>query len=183
MGLCELHGQACLDNFTKGKSNFVLELNDSVSSGATFLSSPNLDRARDCIEACCRAPGCNLALVEMTPDHDDLIHSCFLLNCIYKQEFVCKLARKEGFLSYVLLDVSSKYLQRWEVIEGEWLLYCVQCGSIVLILGPPMVLIFHNDEPTPNSFPYSHNTATRDPTCVSPSHATLKNSIKVNVPS
>ncbi|XP_073465003.1 kunitz-type protease inhibitor 1 [Aquarana catesbeiana] len=119
VGLSELHGQACLDSFTKGKSNFVLELNDSVSSGATFLSSPNLDRARDCIEACCRVPGCNLALVEMAPDHDDLIHSCFLLNCIYKQEFVCKLARKEGFLSYVLLDVSSKYLQRWEVIEGE----------------------------------------------------------------
>ncbi|XP_077321039.1 kunitz-type protease inhibitor 1 isoform X2 [Lithobates pipiens] len=119
VGLSELHGQACLDNFTKGKSNFVLELNDSVSSGATFLSSPSLDRARDCIDACCRTPGCNLALVEMTPDHDDLIQSCFLLNCIYKQEFVCKLARKEGFLSYVLLDVSSKYLQRWEVIEGD----------------------------------------------------------------
>ncbi|KAM5129136.1 kunitz-type protease inhibitor 1 [Mantella aurantiaca] len=119
VGWSELHGQACLDNFTKSKANFVLELNESVSNGATYISSPNLDRARDCMEACCRAPGCNLALVELEPDQDDIITSCFLLNCIYKQEFVCKLARKEGFLSYVLLDVSNKYLQRWEEYEGE----------------------------------------------------------------
>ncbi|XP_018420861.1 PREDICTED: kunitz-type protease inhibitor 1 [Nanorana parkeri] len=119
VGWSELHGQACLDNFTKSKSNFVLELNESVSDGATFLSSPSLDRGRDCMSACCRTPGCNLALVELEPGHDDIIKSCFLLNCIYKQEFVCKLARKEGFLGYVLLDGSNKYLQRWEETEGE----------------------------------------------------------------
>ncbi|XP_068109481.1 kunitz-type protease inhibitor 1 isoform X2 [Hyperolius riggenbachi] len=115
----ELHGQACLDNFTKGKSNFVLELNESVSSGATFLSSPSLDRDRDCLEACCRTPGCNLALVEVVHGQDNLVNSCFLLNCLYKQDFVCKFVRKEGYLSYVRLDVSDKYLHRREDKEGE----------------------------------------------------------------
>nr|DBA14141.1 TPA: hypothetical protein GDO54_005153 [Pyxicephalus adspersus] len=119
LGWTQLSGQACLDGFTKSKSDFVLELNDSVTAGATFLSSPTLDRGRDCMEACCRTLGCNLALVELVEGHDDLINSCFLMNCLYKQDFVCKLVRKKGFLSYVLLDVSSKYLQRWDEIEGN----------------------------------------------------------------
>ncbi|XP_056403063.1 kunitz-type protease inhibitor 1 [Hyla sarda] len=115
----ELHGQSCLDNFTKGMPNFVLELNDSVSSGATFLESPSLDRVRDCLSACCRVPACNLALVERDHGQDDIIKSCFLLNCVYKQEFVCEFVRKEGFVNYVTLDVSQKYLHRWEEKEGE----------------------------------------------------------------
>ncbi|XP_071971443.1 kunitz-type protease inhibitor 1 isoform X2 [Engystomops pustulosus] len=115
----DLYGQSCLDNFTKGMPNFVLELNDSVSNGATFLTSPNLDRVRDCLSACCRVPACNLALVEQDPGHDDIIKSCFLLNCVYKQEFVCKFVRKEGFVNYVTLDVNGKYMQRWEEKEGE----------------------------------------------------------------
>lgn len=115
----DLQGQSCLDNFTKGMANFVLELNDSVSSGATFLTSPSLDRVRDCLSACCRLPACNLALVEREHGQDDVITSCFLLNCVYKQEFVCKFVRKEGFVNYVTLDVSKKYLHRWEEKEGE----------------------------------------------------------------
>ncbi|XP_073495223.1 kunitz-type protease inhibitor 1 isoform X2 [Phyllobates terribilis] len=115
----ELQGQSCLDNFTN-MPNFVLDLNDSVSSGAMFLSSPALNRVRDCLSACCRSPSCNVALVDRDHQHDDLIHSCFLLNCVYKQEFVCKFVRKEGFSNYVTLDVSKKYLQhRWEEQEGE----------------------------------------------------------------
>ncbi|CAJ0948769.1 unnamed protein product [Ranitomeya imitator] len=113
----ELQGQSCLDNFTN-MPNFVLDLNDSVSSGATFLTAPALDRVRDCLTACCRSPSCNVALVERDPGHDDIIHSCFLLNCVYKQEFVCKFVRKEGFSNYVTVDVSKKYLHRWEEQEG-----------------------------------------------------------------
>ncbi|XP_069805273.1 kunitz-type protease inhibitor 1 isoform X1 [Dendropsophus ebraccatus] len=116
---CELHGQSCLDNFTKGMSNFVLELNDSVSSGATFLTAPHLDRVRDCLSACCRIPACNLAMVEQEHGQDDIIKSCFLLNCLYKREFVCRFVRKEGFVNYVTMDVSNKYLHLWEEKEGE----------------------------------------------------------------
>ncbi|KAM3920699.1 kunitz-type protease inhibitor 1 isoform 1-T1 [Leptodactylus fuscus] len=114
-----LHGQSCLDNFTKGMPNFVLELNESVSSGATFLTSPELDRVRDCLSACCRVPACNLALVEREHGQDDVIKSCFLLNCLYKQEFVCKFVRKEGFVNFVTLDVSNRYLHLWEDKQGE----------------------------------------------------------------
>ncbi|XP_066464743.1 kunitz-type protease inhibitor 1 [Eleutherodactylus coqui] len=115
----ERHGQSCLDNFTRGMPNFVLELNDSVSSGATFLTSPNLDRVRDCLSACCRVPFCNLALVEREHGQDDIIKSCFLLNCVYQKEFVCKFVRKEGFVNYLMLDVSSKFLHPWENKEGD----------------------------------------------------------------
>ncbi|XP_040267643.1 kunitz-type protease inhibitor 1 isoform X1 [Bufo bufo] len=115
----QLHGQGCLDSFTKGLPNFVLELNDSVSSGATFLAAPNLDRVRDCLSACCRVPACNLALMEREHGHDDVIKSCFLLNCLYKEEFVCKFVRQEGFVNYVTLDVGSQYLHLWEEKEGE----------------------------------------------------------------
>ncbi|KAM4014284.1 kunitz-type protease inhibitor 1 isoform 2-T2 [Anomaloglossus baeobatrachus] len=111
-------GQSCLENFTKGLPNFVLDLNDSVSSGATFLIAPPLDRVRDCLLACCRVSACNLVLVERDHRHDDLIHSCFLLNCIYKQKFVCKFVRKEGFNNYITLEV-SKHLHPWEDKEGD----------------------------------------------------------------
>ncbi|KAM9294192.1 kunitz-type protease inhibitor 1 [Gastrophryne carolinensis] len=113
-------GQACLDQFTRSKPGFVLELNESVASGATFLASPpGLHRAGDCMAACCRSSSCNLALVQLIPGHDDVISSCFLLNCLYQQEFVCKFVRKEGFANYLLLDVSDKYLELREDPEGE----------------------------------------------------------------
>ncbi|XP_075048900.1 kunitz-type protease inhibitor 1 [Mixophyes fleayi] len=119
LGWSDFNEQTCLDNFTKGMPNFVLELNDSMSSGATFLGSPNLDRGRHCMSACCRVQGCNLALVDLVQGHDDLIKSCFLLNCVYKQEFVCKFVRKTGFVNYVTLDVHNKFLHRREDHEGD----------------------------------------------------------------
>ncbi|XP_063803430.1 kunitz-type protease inhibitor 1 [Pseudophryne corroboree] len=116
----DLNGETCLDNFTRGMPNFVLELNDSMSSGATFLGSPSLDRGRDCVAACCRVQGCNLAMVELVDGHDDHISDCFLLNCVYQQEFVCKFVRKNGFVNYVTLDVSNKLTHRREDLkEGD----------------------------------------------------------------
>ncbi|KAM4690611.1 kunitz-type protease inhibitor 1 [Rhinophrynus dorsalis] len=112
-------GETCLDNFTKGMPSFVLDLDDSVKNGATFLSSPMLHSGRDCISACCRTPGCNLALGQQGGDGEDNINSCFLINCVYEQEFACKFIRKDGFVNYVTLDVYQKFVEPREHIDGE----------------------------------------------------------------
>ncbi|KAG8449638.1 hypothetical protein GDO86_016323 [Hymenochirus boettgeri] len=111
-------GEACLDKFTKGLPNFVLDIDESVKTGAGFLGSPSLYNGRDCIDACCRTLGCNLALVQKADHGDDLINSCFLINCVSEQEFVCKFIRKAGFVNYVTMDVYDKYLAKREQ-EGE----------------------------------------------------------------
>ncbi|XP_063295091.1 kunitz-type protease inhibitor 1 [Pelobates fuscus] len=112
-------GDSCLESFSEGKQDFVLDLNDSVSSGATFLSSPNLSNLRDCKAACCRTLGCNLVLVQPGHRDEDTIHSCFLLNCVYQQEFVCKFSRKQGLVSYVTMGVQEALLTRRNQLEGD----------------------------------------------------------------
>uniref|UniRef100_A0A8C5R9G7 Kunitz-type protease inhibitor 1 n=1 Tax=Leptobrachium leishanense TaxID=445787 RepID=A0A8C5R9G7_9ANUR len=116
----DLTGDSCLQNFSKGKANFVLDLDASVTNGAIFLSSPTLFSARDCMAACCRSMGCNLMLVQQGGlEEEDTIHSCFLLNCLYKNEFVCKFVRKEGLQSFVSHDIYQEF-QAWRSrLEGE----------------------------------------------------------------
>ncbi|XP_033001345.1 kunitz-type protease inhibitor 1 isoform X1 [Lacerta agilis] len=105
-------GDRCQAHFTAGLPEFVLDTDASVENGATFLSSPSVERGRDCVRACCKHPQCNLALVEKIPggDEEDGIHSCFLLDCLYEQAFVCKFARKDGFLNYVKKEVYEAYV-------------------------------------------------------------------------
>lgn len=116
----DLTGDTCLQNFSKGKANFVLDLDVSVTNGATYLSSPTLSSARDCMAACCKTEGCNLVLVQLGGhEEEDAIHSCFLLNCLYKKEFVCKFVRKDGLVSYVSHDISEEF-QTWRSrLEGD----------------------------------------------------------------
>lgn len=112
-------GERCLDHFTVGLPDFVLDTDASVQNGATFLSSPAAARGRDCVRACCKEPACNLALVEQSPDGgEDGVRACFLLNCLYEQAFVCKFARKAGFLNYVKRDVYDAYVSMREKGEG-----------------------------------------------------------------
>eukprot|EP00079_Xenopus_tropicalis_P012529 XP_002939591.1 PREDICTED: kunitz-type protease inhibitor 1 isoform X1 [Xenopus tropicalis] len=111
-------GETCLDKFTKGFHDFVLDLDYSVKSGATFLSSPPLHSGRDCMTACCRTLGCNLALAQETDNGEDVINSCFLINCVYEQEFVCKFIRKPGFVNFITMDVYNKYQAMMEQ-EGD----------------------------------------------------------------
>nr|XP_060616468.1 kunitz-type protease inhibitor 1 [Anolis sagrei ordinatus] len=105
-------GEQCLAHFTAGLPEFVLDPDASVQNGATFLDSPPVERARDCVRECCKRPHCNLALVEEEPGQEgqDGIRSCFLLDCLYDQAFVCKFARKVGFLNYVKRDVYDAYV-------------------------------------------------------------------------
>ncbi|KAJ7331784.1 hypothetical protein JRQ81_013964 [Phrynocephalus forsythii] len=100
-------GETCLTHFTTGLPEFVLDTDASVQNGATFLASPLAERARACVRACCMNALCNLALVEQVPGggDPDAIQGCFLLDCLYDQNFVCKFARKDGFLNYVKREV------------------------------------------------------------------------------
>ncbi|XP_037690213.1 kunitz-type protease inhibitor 1 isoform X2 [Choloepus didactylus] len=103
-------GAACLDQFTAGVPAFVLDTEASVSNGATFLGSPAVRRGWDCVRACCTTQDCNLALVELQPDvGEDAVAACFLLNCLYEQNFVCKFARREGFINYLTREVYRSY--------------------------------------------------------------------------
>ncbi|XP_007938627.1 kunitz-type protease inhibitor 1 [Orycteropus afer afer] len=103
-------GAACLDLFTTGVPAFVLDTEASVSNGATFLGSPTVRRDWDCVRACCATHDCNLALVELRPNGlEDDTPSCFLMNCLYEQNFVCKFAPREGFINYLTRKVYSSY--------------------------------------------------------------------------
>ncbi|XP_006831823.1 PREDICTED: kunitz-type protease inhibitor 1 [Chrysochloris asiatica] len=103
-------GAACLDLFTAGVPAFVLDTEASVSNGATFLGSPTVRRDWDCVRACCATHNCNLALVELRPHGlEDDTPSCFLMNCLYEQNFVCKFAPREGFINYLTRKVYSNY--------------------------------------------------------------------------
>lgn len=103
-------GAACLTRFTSGVPAFVLDTEASVSNGATFLGSPTARRSWDCVRACCATQNCNLALVELQPDGgEDAISACFLMNCLYEQNFVCKFAPKEGFINYLTQELYHSY--------------------------------------------------------------------------
>ena len=105
-------GAACLDRFTPGVPAFVLDTEASVSNGATFLGSPTVRRGRDCVRACCTTQNCNLALVERQPaGGEDAVAACFLINCLYGQNFVCKFAPREGFVNYLTKEVYRSYRQ------------------------------------------------------------------------
>lgn len=103
-------GAACLSRFTSGVPSFVLDTEASVSNGATFLGSPTVRRGWDCVRSCCTTQDCNLALVELQPDGgEDAISACFLMNCLYEQNFVCKFAPKEGFINYLTQELYRSY--------------------------------------------------------------------------
>ncbi|KAK2826209.1 hypothetical protein Q5P01_020423 [Channa striata] len=99
----------CFGQFKSGREDFVLDVDDSVKEGATFLSSPKLDRYRDCLSACCKEPRCNVAFME-TGESENSVKSCFLFDCLYKKQYVCHFVRKTGFKNYILDSVYEDYL-------------------------------------------------------------------------
>lgn len=104
-------GERCLAHFTTGLPEFVLDTDASVANGATFLSSLPLERGKDCVRACCKQPGCTLALVEQAPGAgEDAIRSCYLLDCLYDQSFACRFAKKDGFLNYIRKEAYEAYV-------------------------------------------------------------------------
>lgn len=103
-------GEQCIDSFQRGEEDFVLDTDLSVKEGATFIASPTVTRAKDCVRSCCKDPRCNLALMEDEAD-EGMIKACFLFDCVYKQTYVCKMARKKGFSNYIMKTVFDEYLK------------------------------------------------------------------------
>ncbi|KAM3595285.1 uncharacterized protein V6R79_021080 [Siganus canaliculatus] len=102
-------GEKCFERFKKGREDFILDADESVKDGATFVSSPKLDRYRDCVSACCKDPRCNVAFMERA-EEEGLVKSCFLFDCLYKKKYVCRFVRKAGYTSYILDDLYESYM-------------------------------------------------------------------------
>lgn len=102
-------GEGCLEQFKKGRDDFILDTDESVKDGATFLSSPKLGRSSDCVGACCKDPKCNVAFMERG-EEEGSITSCFLFDCLYKMKYVCRFVRKKGFTNYIQDSVYESYL-------------------------------------------------------------------------
>lgn len=100
----------CFGKFKKGQDDFILDTDESVKDGATFLSSPKLGRYRDCVAACCKEPKCNVAFMERGQQEEGSITSCFLFDCLYKMKYVCRFVRKKGFTNYIQDNVYESYL-------------------------------------------------------------------------
>lgn len=105
----QLTGEECLAQFKKGRDDFILDADESVKDGATFISSPKLDRYKDCVSACCKEPKCNVAFMERGAE-EGLVNSCFLFDCLYKKKYVCRFVRKKGYMNYILDSVYESYL-------------------------------------------------------------------------
>nr|XP_040054853.1 kunitz-type protease inhibitor 1a isoform X1 [Gasterosteus aculeatus aculeatus] len=102
-------GQTCLARFKNGRDDFVLDADESVNDGATFISSPPLTRQRDCVAACCKDPECNVAFMERG-DEEGAVKSCFLFDCVYNKKYACRFFRKTGYISSILDSVYESYL-------------------------------------------------------------------------
>ncbi|XP_036928127.1 kunitz-type protease inhibitor 1a [Acanthopagrus latus] len=107
----QVTGQECFAQFKKGRDDFVLDVDESVKDGATYISSPKLDRHRDCVSACCKEPKCNVAVMEKEDEEEGSVKSCFLFDCLYKKKYVCRFVRKKGYMSEFLDTVYDGYLQ------------------------------------------------------------------------
>lgn len=103
-------GEMCLARFKEGREDFVLDADESVKEGATFISSPSLDRHKDCMSACCKEPRCNVAFMERGAE-EGTIQSCFLFDCLYKKTYACRFVRKNGYINYILDSVYESYLE------------------------------------------------------------------------
>ncbi|XP_031702830.1 kunitz-type protease inhibitor 1a isoform X3 [Anarrhichthys ocellatus] len=106
---CGQLGETCIARFKKGQEDFVLDVDDSVKDGATFISSPNLHRSKDCVASCCKEPKCNVAFMERGAE-EGRVNSCFLFDCLYKKKYACRFVRKTGYINYILDSVYESHL-------------------------------------------------------------------------
>lgn len=101
--------EQCVQDFKQGREDFILDTDESVKEGATYISTPKLDRDRDCVAACCKDPRCNVALMERGTEEGS-VNSCFLFDCLYKKKYVCRFVRKKGYLNFIRDSVYESYL-------------------------------------------------------------------------
>ncbi|XP_043997794.1 kunitz-type protease inhibitor 1a [Gambusia affinis] len=101
--------ETCMSKFDRGKENFMLNANESVNEGATFLSSPKVGSYMDCVVSCCKDPRCNVALMEK--QGEDTIKICYLFDCLYNKINACRFVKKSGYFSYVLKSLSKELIR------------------------------------------------------------------------
>lgn len=106
----------CSKKFEKGQENFVLDTDEAVSDGATFIDTPTVRNPDECVAACCQDLNCNLALIE-TGAGQEL--KCFLFDCLYNGNYVCRFVKKDGFVNYILESVFDNYLDGPTSDPGE----------------------------------------------------------------
>lgn len=101
--------EECVQDFKQGREDFILDADESVKEGATYIDTPKLDRYRDCVGACCTDARCNVAFMERGAEEGS-INSCFLFDCLYKKKYVCRFVRKKGYLNFIRDSVYESYL-------------------------------------------------------------------------
>ncbi|KAL2082629.1 hypothetical protein ACEWY4_022447 [Coilia grayii] len=102
--------QSCSKTFEKGREDFVLDTEESVSEGATYIAVSTVQGPDECVAACCQDLNCNLALIK-TDGEQGSVENCFLFDCLYRQKYVCRLVKKNGFVNYILDSVYDDYLE------------------------------------------------------------------------
>ncbi|XP_076874261.1 kunitz-type protease inhibitor 1-like isoform X2 [Brachyhypopomus gauderio] len=101
--------QNCTNYFKKGRDDFVLNTEESVKHGATYIANPTVQGNHDCVNACCQETNCNLVLIEAGPKNDSVIH-CFLFDCLYRNKFICQFVKRAGFRNYIMKSIYEHYL-------------------------------------------------------------------------
>ncbi|XP_060721975.1 kunitz-type protease inhibitor 1b [Tachysurus vachellii] len=124
--------QSCSKDFKKGRGGFVLNTEESVAEGATYVSNPSVGTPEACLSACCRHSQCNLALIQTGPE-EDLLTNCFLFDCLYRNRFVCSFSKKSGFITYIREAVYERHLRGPGGKSGE------EDKHPIAIAGPDVV--------------------------------------------
>ncbi|TUA53250.1 Kunitz-type protease inhibitor 1 [Bagarius yarrelli] len=107
--LIHTSAQSCDRRFVKGRAGFVLNTEESVAEGASYLLNPNVQDEKACVSACCQHFRCNLALMEK--EEQTQLTNCFLFDCLYRNQFVCSFYRKSGFSSQLAEEVYEEHLR------------------------------------------------------------------------
>ncbi|KAM3861149.1 kunitz-type protease inhibitor 1b [Diretmus argenteus] len=102
------------DTFRPGQDHFVVDTEDAVTEGATFIGSPAVSSPQDCVTSCCQDPQCNLALLEHEP-----VRTCFLFNCVHKNRYVCRFVTKLGYTNYIRDSVYREHLGGPRAVSDE----------------------------------------------------------------
>ncbi|KAF7690693.1 hypothetical protein HF521_012497 [Silurus meridionalis] len=101
--------QSCSIEYIKGRSGFVLNVEDSVAVGATYISNPAAHTQEACLNSCCLLPHCNLVLIEH--GGENTLTQCFLFDCLYRNQFICSFSKKPGFTNFIQDSVYQRYLR------------------------------------------------------------------------
>ncbi|KAF7654043.1 hypothetical protein LDENG_00075330 [Lucifuga dentata] len=126
-------------SFRGGQDGFVLDAEDAVTKGATFLAAAEVYSPEDCVRVCCGKPLCNLALLEPPGpgQNTENNRTCSLFDCLHRNHFVCRFINQPGFSSYIRVSVFNTHLQG----PGEKALPIANAGKDVVVQPNSSVML------------------------------------------